>query len=60
MDYDKLSRYKDPSIIKSYVNNLYVGMAVEKNGHRYIAIQNVAKIISVAEALYAILTVCLG
>ena len=47
-------------IIKSYVSNFYVGMAVEKNGRRYIAIQNVAKIISVVEALYAILTVCLG
>ena len=31
-----------------------------KNGRRYIAIQNVAKIISVVETLYAILTVCLG
>ena len=46
--------------IKSYVSNFYVGMAVEKNGRRHIAIQNVAKIISVVEALYAILTVCLG
>ena len=46
--------------IKSYVSNFYVGMVVEKNGRRYIAIQNVAKIISVVEALYAILTVCLG
>ena len=46
--------------IKSYVSNFYVGMAVEKNVRRHIAIQNVAKIISVVEALYAILTVCLG
>ena len=46
--------------IKSYVSNFYVGMVVGKNGRRYIAIQNVAKIISVVEALYAILTVCLG
>ena len=45
--------------IKSDVSNFYVGMVVEKNGRRYIAIQNVAKIISVVEALYAILTVCL-
>ena len=39
------------SLIKSYVSNFYVGMVVEKNGRRYIAIQNVAKIISVVEAL---------
>ena len=53
--------YYDVTMIKSYVSNFYVGMAVEKNGRRYnIAIQNVAKIISVVEALYAILTVCLG
>ena len=47
-------------IIKSYVSNFYVGMVVEKNGRRYIAIQNVAKIISVVEALHTILKVCLG
>ena len=51
------SYYED---IKSYVSNFYVGMVVEKNGRWHIAIQNVAKIISVVEALYAILTVCLG
>ena len=48
------------NIIKSYVSNFYVGMVGEKNGRRHIAIQNVAQIISVVEALYAILTVCLG
>ena len=30
--------------IKSYVSNFYVGMAMEKNGRPYIAIQNVAQI----------------
>ena len=48
------------SFIKLYVSNFYVGMGVGKNGRRHIAIQNVAKIISVVEALYAILMVCLG
>ena len=57
LSFDFLWRY---GTIKSYVSNFYVGMVVEKNGRRYIAIQNVAKIISVVEALYAILTVCLG
>ena len=42
------------------VTFMYRDSSGEKRPPVYIAIQNVAKIISVVEALYAILTVCLG